>query len=328
MSFFCKAAYHIDNLISKNQEIFIFVKKIITLQVRIPSKKSFLCRKRTFLFASASLTVEAGFVLPIFLFAGVLLMMPLRIMNVQRQVQAVMEDVSEELGQAVCLKSSVVWGGSEESAGEESVGEGSAREKTAGDEAQNTWTSTAALIYAETAIRIRLRDYPVEQLTLRRSHLLEDGATIDLIIDYEMKLPFSFLGLKNVKRTNRSFRRAWIGRDGWDGSSQETVNGPEQIVYVGRDSTRYHVSSSCHYLNNQLTRVALTQIGEYRNKNGGRYTPCSRCGKSVVGIVYITPSGEHYHSTSSCTAIQAYVSAVPLSQVEYLGACSYCSGGK
>ena len=42
--------------------------------------------------------------------------------------------------------------------------------------------------------------------------------------------------------------------------------------------------------------------------------------------VYIMKSGSRYHSDASCTAITAYVQAVKLSEVEHLGACSYCGG--
>ena len=44
--------------------------------------------------------------------------------------------------------------------------------------------------------------------------------------------------------------------------------------------------------------------------------------------LYITPYGERYHSDQGCSALAAYVREVPKSQVEHLGPCSYCGGGK
>ena len=42
--------------------------------------------------------------------------------------------------------------------------------------------------------------------------------------------------------------------------------------------------------------------------------------------VYIMSSGGKYHTLQDCKAIMAYVRAVKLKEVKYLGACSYCGG--
>ena len=269
-----------------------------TLQVRIP-RKFFAGRKRVSFSASASMTVEAALVLPLFLFAGLLLMMPFRILDVERQMQAIVMAVGGEISQAACL----------------SV------------DAEELPTELLSITYAEAAVRGRVGDLPVQGLSLAGSSLLEDGETIDLVASYQMKLPFSLFGLDAVERTNRCYLRAWVGRDGGGDGSGAGDEEDDPIVYVGRGSTRYHISASCHYLSNRLSAVSIEQVESCRNDSGGRYTPCARCGGSASGTVYIMASGEHYHSSRTCSAILAYVRAVRLSEVEYLGACSYCSGG-
>ena len=272
----------------------------VTLQVRIHEIKKSIARKRASLSASASLTVEAALVLPLFLFGGVILMMPFRVLDVHRQVQAVGEHVSEEIGQAAYLSKYT-------------------------DE-DSFWNTAAAHAYAEAAVRTRLEDLPVHQLSLLRSSLLQDGETVDLVMDYEIRLPFSVFGLNSVKQTNRSFRRAWVGEDG----KSKDSDGEEKdvVVYVGKNSSRYHLSRTCHYLHNDLTAVAFEEVEYRRNEGGSRYGPCARCGGAAGAMVYIMPSGRHYHSSPSCSAIGAYVKAVWKSEVEYLGACSYCSRKK
>ena len=43
-----------------------------------------------------------------------------------------------------------------------------------------------------------------------------------------------------------------------------------RLFYVGRNSTRYHRSRSCHYLVNNLSPVAFSEIEGLRNKSGGK----------------------------------------------------------
>lgn len=276
--------------------------QIVTLQVRIPSRRSLQDRKRVSFSASASMTVEAAVVLPLYLFAGCVMMMPFRILSVERQVQAYVEAVGEEISQTSYLS-------------------------LENPEGKEVLTSVTAYGYAEAAVRMKLKELPVEKISLRSSRLLEDGETVDLVVDYEMRLPFSVFGLENVKRSSRCYRRAWTGKAVDDQDGARKTEEDEEIVYVGKSSSRYHLKRNCHYLSNQLEAVALSDIENYRNPDGRHYTACSRCGKDCKETVYILRYGEHYHSSGSCLAIQAYVTAVPKSQVEYLGPCSYCSGG-
>ena len=275
----------------------------VTLQVRILTiiKKTSV-RKKASLSAPASLTLEAALVLPLFLFAGVILMMPFRIMDTQRQVQAAAEHVSEQTARAACLS---MYG-----------------------QTDAFWNTAAAYTYAEAEVRSNLGRLPVSRVLLGRSSLLEDGETIDLIIDYEIKLPFSVFGLGSVKQTVRSWRRAWVGAEGKTEVDREDGEEEKETVYVGKSSTRYHVSPTCHYLHNDLTAVSLQEAASRRSQDGSRYSPCARCADSTGKVVYIPPSGRHYHSSPSCTAISAYVREVPKNQVEYLGVCSYCGSRK
>lgn len=341
MPFFCDERRLIYPAIKRTKNN----KKLYSLQARIPHQsknhrnRKEITGKRAVPFASASMTVEAALVLPLFLFAGVILMVPFRILDVERQMQAIVDSVGEEISQAAYLMTGDVdersgsavpaWGGGG-SGGVMEVMEGDKSSGTSAEkELRTTGAALAAYVYAEGAVRRKAAELPVERLSLAGSKILDDGETVNLIATYQMKLPFSVFSLSEVKRTNCCFLRAWVGGSG--GTGDGTVLGgdteDDPIVYVGRDSTRYHISASCHYLSNRLTAVAAEQAAHYRNKDGRAYTPCDRCGGQTSGTVYLMPSGRHYHSSPSCSAIQAYVTAVHLSEVEHLGPCSYCSGG-
>ncbi len=270
-----------------------------------PRKKYLSVRKRASFLASeskASLTLEAALILPLFIFACVVMMQPFIVIGIDGKVQSALEQVSHEIAMDAYISPS----------------------DTDGKEIA---TQAAAFTYAEMAVRSTLSDLPVRNISLSGSSLLKDGETVDLIVEYDVPLPLALFGLNSIHRTNRAYRRAWVGRDGF-GDGTGAGENDEQIVYIGKTSTRYHILRTCHYLFNDMSQVPLDEIGEYRNTSGAKYYPCSRCGSDAAGLVYIMKAGSHYHSTKDCPAIQAYVTAVPLSQVEYLGPCSYCSGGK
>ena len=160
------------------------------------------------------------------------------------------------------------------------------------------------------------------------SSVKEDGETLDLVMDYDISFPFPVLGLSSLHRTVRSRRRCWIGREGRYGEGTENADEDERIVYVGKNSTRYHPDRNCHYLSNKLTAVSWESVSDKRNTDGSKYYPCSACAKGAGkgSTVYIMSSGGKYHTLQDCKAIMAYVRAVKLKEVKYLGACSYCGG--
>lgn len=295
--------------------------KSVTLQVRIPKWIQFFCGKRTCLSASlwikGSLTVEASFVFPLFLFAMVIMMMPFSMMDHQRQVQAVLESVCEDLSRLAYVGYEL-----QENKTEIKLPEGELEPGLSID----GLGETAMMAYAWLQVSKRLKDIPVKKLSLLRSEFMKDGEMVSLIADYELSLPFSLFRMSGISMTSQSCRRAWIGKDGgWleEGQGEET----DEIVFIGKNSTKYHQSRICHYLYNQLTGVSRTEIENLRNESGGKYHPCRVCGGGSGEQVFIMPNGSSYHGSPSCTAIIAYVKAVKKSEVAHLGACSYCSGG-
>lgn len=266
------------------------------------------------------MTIEAALVFPLFLFAMVMLMTLFTVMDRQRQVQAVLETVCEDI-------SRLAYADYEIKRGETKIQKpGEEFEQYFG---QGGMGESLIRAYVELRLRSQLDMKTIRGLSLAGSNLLEEGETVDLVAKYEIRLPFPVFRIRGVPTVSRSRRRAWIGKDGgWlnDGELGEG-DSDDEIVYVGKGSTRYHQNRGCHYLSNQLISVALSAIDTYRNESGGKYYACARCGKDAKGTVYIMKSGSSYHSSASCSSIIAYVRAVKKSEVAHLGACSYCSGG-
>ena len=292
---------------------------------------------------AGSLTVEAAAAFPLFLFALYLLILPMRMMRTSMQMQQVCEQTCEILAEAAYMQqlaaSAAADAKASENAGASSAsGEGAASLKEIGSanggsaekrseeaDALIKWLSTqGAATLIGTAAAAAIEDENVEDLISWRSEYMVDGEIIRLTLDYRYRLPF--FGLGGLHQSVTASRRAWVGRSEGGISSGKEDEEDDEIVYVGKNSTRYHATPSCHYLSNHSMKpVSYASLESLRNTGGSRYTPCARCGKGThPGTVYIMPSGEVWHSDPDCSAISAYAHAVKKSEVEHLGPCSYC----
>lgn len=286
---------------------------------------------------NGSLTVEAALVLSLFFFAVVTLALPIDMLDVSRDVRMTMEARAREFSTAAGVSregenpSGKAPGGEGTSGGEENFGdEGSSggEENPAGDtgiSGEVSEIAAEAVLYA--GIMAACGDR-ISNLDVGKTRILKGGEIIDLRVSYTVKPPFGLFGLSGIRLSERSLHRGFVGESGkTDSRTEETDNGEEEMVYVGRDSTRYHKNAACHYLSNDMRTVSPGEAGSLKNRSGRRYTACAVCGNSASGEVYILPKGDHYHGRPDCPALAAYVRKVPLRAVEHLGACSYCSGG-
>ncbi|WP_024348099.1 hypothetical protein [Lacrimispora indolis] len=294
-------------------------KNNVTLQVRIPFMKQGFLAKRVLSSApfsrkNGSLTVEASMVLPFFLFFMVVLMVPMKVMQEGRRIQTALEAAGEEVSQYAYVLQQLKLGERLETSGIEDFSE----------EFMEGLTEEGILLYVTRRMEGRAGVERLESVSFARSSVLRDNETIDLVMDYRIKIPFSVFGLNSIPMTARSCRRAWIGRKGGSSGSDGQE---DELVYIGKASTRYHRQRTCHYLYNDIMEIPFKEVENARNSSGGKYKPCSRCGRFAEenGSVFIMPSGERYHSDRNCSSIMSYAEAVPLSQVSHLGACSYCS---
>lgn len=267
---------------------------------------------------NASLTLEAAFTLSLLIFASVSLMLPAKIMITERKMQAGLEAAGEDLSQFAYLLDSLKNG----------------KEKTVLGAGENdkAFSLNAEAVVAPLYARTKALSYcdtkNVSHVSMLKSSIRKEEDILDLVMEYDISMPFPVLGLPSLHRTIRCRRRCWTGREGRYGEGSQGKNEDERIVYVGKNSTRYHPDRNCHYLANRLTEVSWESIDGKRNADGGKYYPCSACAKHTGkgSTVYIAASGTRYHSRQDCKSITAYARAVKLKDVKYLGACSYCGG--
>lgn len=265
--------------------------------------------KRVYL--RASLTIEAAIGLPLILFSMVALMMPLRIMDADRQMQLAAEAVASDVSKYMYTINEIEHGRNANTEGEASDYMG-----IRNDVALGTFAAAKA--------KEEVTDSGMTIINFMGSECMRENDIITVRLEYSYKLPFSVLGLGTLTQETVASRRAWTGKNGSSGAvTVGELEEGDEWVYIGKNSTRYHLSANCHYLSNSWSTAVVGNDGKASGKK-----PCDRCGKAAIPgqTVYITPSGDKYHTDINCSAMKAYPQIVKRSTVEHMGCCSYCGG--
>lgn len=272
--------------------------------------------------ASASLTVEASLGLTLFMFTVILLSVPMELLDTQRKIQTVMEDTNRKLSQAAYISYRGIAQG--EASGQENADEIF--------EIADILADRGVALYLAQRIKDTAGKERIESVDCTGSSISLDGERLDLRASYRLRLPFSIFTLDSIPLSSRSLRRGWIGSEGGRFKMSAEEKNDHDMVYVGRDSTRYHLSRDCHYISNQIKEIPAEQVDGYTNNAGKHYKFCSVC-KKISGSeqgdsAYILPGGAYYHTRADCSSLSYYVREVPLSEVKGLGPCSYCGSGR
>lgn len=272
---------------------------------------------------SGSITVEAAFVLVLFLFfySAVLTLFPA--MQIALEIQAAMEGAAEEISIMIY--------------GLDQLEEG-VQESQDGDW-QESLRALAGRGITELYIRGKIVKSVGEErlnkscirggssgISLAGSALPNDQQVIDLCISYRISFPLFSEGVLEIPIRQRVYRRAWLGTG--QTASAEDPESEAGIVYVTENGTVYHVSEACTHLRLSTRIVSRAEVSSYRSNDGSKYYPCERCAKYAgeTVAVYITEEGNRYHTDLSCGGLKRTVTAVSKENTS-LPACSRCGGG-
>lgn len=101
-----------------------------------------------------------------------------------------------------------------------------------------------------------------------------------------------------------------------------------EYVYLAEHGRVYHRNIQCVYLKPEIREIAYWQLENKRNISGGKYASCRRCAKDVQPIsnskIYITPYGDSWHISKSCSGIKHNARKVLIEEVGGLPPCSKC----
>ena len=250
---------------------------------------------------NASMTVEAAFVLPFFLFAFLNIISVVEIYRLQSNMSAAMHSTAKQMAAHGYEYEAV--------------------------------PSAALTLFASGKVKNILKDEYFETSPVIKdygsinwmwSKIMGEDDCIDLVAVYQVKPASDIMGFCKFRMYNRMRTRSWTGYDNADNRLFE--NSKEEIVYITEHGEVYHRSRSCTHIKLSIDAVDMSFLKNARNAGGEKYYPCENCGNTNKSTVFITDYGNRYHSTLRCSGLKRTVKAVPISQVGGRGACSKCGG--
>ena len=299
---------------------------------KIPSNKS-SCSLRTvparreasFLLLSASMTVEAAAVLPLFLFLMANLLYLTEMVRVQSAAEAALYETAAALAEyAFYLEP--------ETAGA-AGGSG-----PAGPEVLPVFGEAAASSLSEAwaagNVQQRMQEAGVSggalagPVTLAGSEIDARSGRIRLSARFSVRTLLSVMGMPASGLQSSCAGHTWTGYQTGSAQTGSEAGLDDTIVYITDYGSVYHRSRDCTYLKPSVHRVPSSSLHSLRNSSGAIYYACPFCGAAAGGSVYVTGYGNRYHSSASCGAIERNAQEVRLSAVKgRMPPCSKCGGG-
>lgn len=257
-----------------------------------------------------SMTLEAAFALPFFLFAVLNILFAVNIIGTQSRMNAALHQVGNQMAFYGYAYGQTVGNVLLDALAGVALTEGYARGQV-----------------VEYVGRSYLEKSCVEGgaggISFAGSSVMGAGDIIDLKVSYRVKPFAGMMGFDGFLMSQRYYGKAWTGYDSAGQMSDFDENDP--MVYITRTGTVYHTNRGCSYLNPTVEAVASEVVTDRRNASGAKYTPCSVCGKNAAGgEVYITNYGSSYHRLLNCPGLKRTIYTVPLSEVGGRRRCSKC----
>lgn len=254
-------------------------------------------RTRLCIWHRASFTIEAAFVLPLFVFCMALFLGFFRVLSTEVQVEKAMACAAARLAASQAFEES---------------------------SADHMLDSAAGMIYFFQALK---RERCPEQYFkngykgIRLDLLQSDERFVRCRVQYQINLPVGAFFKQTVSVTQSVSSRKW---NGW-----KEENDPEEVwVYITETGKVYHRTSSCRYLDLSVQAVSVKQVSRLRNKDGSKYSKCFCERHSDTGMVYVTDYGTEYHGTLECRKLKRTVYRIRKSETGEKRACKTCYGNK
>lgn len=260
----------------------------------------------------ASMTVEAAFALPLFIFLIVNLIYVMNIIGVQSRLNAALHQVGNKIAFY-----------------------GYAYEKSMGNVLPDGMEGIASMAVSQLYVSGEIENYAGAEylnkscikngaggIRYDKTAIEENNDIVEICLNYQVQPLIAILGFENFNMCQRYYGRMWTGYDVETGISDFTSDEP--MVYVTETGTVYHTDRNCTHLNLSVVSARTEDIADMRNQSGGKYYPCEMCGAYPQGTVYITAQGSSYHTRLNCSGLKRTIYTIPLSQTGGRGRCSRC----
>lgn len=258
---------------------------------------------------SASMTVEAALVLPLFLFCVFNIIFLLDVIRLQSRVTAALQQTGDRICEYAWYREyAAPGGGGEGRADTEGGGAGIDIPGAAGD--------ILSLAFVSGGVKSHLGSEYMNSTCLRggsggityfRSKILSGNDIVELRADYRTRPFIPVLSAPDLTLCSTYYAHAWTGYTIGSGPGEST-DGTESDqensrVIVAENGVAYHTDPDCVYLNPRVREVDASDLDHLRANDGSIYHPCEYCHPSKSGKVYVTPDGNRYHNSRSCTRL-------------------------
>lgn len=262
---------------------------------KLPSRKVYDYhngRVSVFTPGKASITVEAAIAVPLFFFAVISLLYLMEMMAIHTAVRSGVQYAGRELAKEAYVIPAVMPSKVEadvvNAIGADRLNRSIVEGGSGGIRCEKSWMSPATGISSLTA-------------------------------EYKIKLPIPIFQVPPVTYEVSMKVKGWTGY-----VKSAFGNEKEETVYVTETGLVYHKNYHCTHLELSVQMVPSAEIPDRRNESGGKYYPCEQCKGTAAGGVFITNTGDRYHSTLGCSGLKRTIYAVPVSEAVGKGACKRC----
>lgn len=241
-----------------------------------------------------SITIEAAFGIPLFLFAALCLIWLIEIQSIRISIVNAAQNAAK-----------------------------SAAEDTAVIPVLNIvkLKSDILSLIGEERINRSILEGGSSGISCMGSYLSPTTGEMNIKVTYRVQIPLPLFGNPGAKM-EESFRLS-----GWQGYGGRGAEGEDtEIVYVTENGSVYHRDYQCSYLHLSIRYVPYSGLADLRNESGSRYHACEKCvyGTAMAGV-YITEDGGKYHNSLDCSGLKRTIYAIPRSETAGMGGCSRCS---
>lgn len=266
---------------------------------------------------SASITLEASLVLPLFMFFVVNIMTAFNIIKLQSELEAALHQTGNDiavLAQDLRFGKELIGSSGEDTGGLTEYAASGGYTLYAGSKVRN---------YLGKRVDNSFVTGGAGGISFLGSKIMAGNDYIDIVADYKVHPLISLIGFKEFTVESRYFGHAWTGYD--VSSSAPSLGTEEEMVFVTEHGTVYHRSASCSHLKVDIRSIPFESLKNQRNSEGSIYYPCEYCAVGIGGgNVFVTEYGNRYHSSVTCPGLKRKIYTIPISQVGGRGPCSTC----
>lgn len=277
---------------------------------------------------TASLTVEAALVMPLFLYFIIAFLYFIQIFTLQEQVQTGITKMALDLSKAAYFYKDFP-----------DLNEAYQFDKTIFPcEISSRIDGTTDRIMSGETLHLYAKKYlNVEKLNtscikggydgidFSCSSIWNKEEIVDITLKYKVTIPLKIFQLGEISMLQRVKGRAWTGYEIEAVYNTNKDSNQDNTVYITETGTVYHKSKECSHIKLSIRSVNGIPY-DLRNENGAKYYACEVCGSSggEFSLYYITSDGNRYHTTRNCSKLKRSIKEIPISEVGSRKPCSRC----